>query len=170
MAGFVQKTTITEAIGSIKQWGSSTMPSGWLLCDGTAVSRSTYANLFANIGTTYGVGDGSTTFNVPDFRAASPVGAGTSIGYVENETVALGDKDDDRMQDHGHNVYQASGDDFLRYGDGGTVNGYTVPVGANNQGDAPIEARSLVGTLGGAPRVSNTTHGKRIGVNFIIKY
>src|SRR6185503_20590605 len=43
-------------------------PSGWLNCDGSAVSRTTYANLFAAIGTTFGAGDGSTTFNVPDLR------------------------------------------------------------------------------------------------------
>lgn len=48
-------------------------PSGWLYCDGTAVLRSTFARLFAHIGTSYGVGDGSTTFNVPDLRGRTPV-------------------------------------------------------------------------------------------------
>ena len=52
---------------SIPFFGSAA-PSGWLLCYGQAVSRTTYAGLFAVIGTTYGVGDGSTTFNVPDLR------------------------------------------------------------------------------------------------------
>lgn len=50
---------------------------GWLLCDGTAVSRTTYASLFAQIGTRYGAGDGSTTFNLPDLRGRSCIGAGT---------------------------------------------------------------------------------------------
>ena len=52
--------------GIVVPWGSASIPSGFLECNGQAVSRSTYAALFAVIGTTYGVGDGSTTFNVPD--------------------------------------------------------------------------------------------------------
>jgi len=58
-------------------YGSSDPPSGWLLCDGSAVSRTTYADLFAVLGTTWGVGDGSTTFNLPHTLGASPLGAGT---------------------------------------------------------------------------------------------
>lgn len=52
--------------GTIQGWGSATPPDGWLLCDGSAVSRTLYAELFAAIGTTYGAGDGSTTFNIPN--------------------------------------------------------------------------------------------------------
>jgi len=52
--------------GLIIPWSSTSVPSGFLECDGTAVSRSTYATLFAVVGTNYGVGDGSTTFNLPD--------------------------------------------------------------------------------------------------------
>lgn len=54
--------------GIVVPWGSASIPSGFLLCDGSAVSRSTYAALFAVISTTYGVGNGTTTFNVPDLR------------------------------------------------------------------------------------------------------
>lgn len=54
--------------GIIIPWGVASPPSGFLLCDGAAVSRTTYADLFAVVGTTYGVGDGSTTFNVPDLQ------------------------------------------------------------------------------------------------------
>jgi microcystin-dependent protein len=64
--------------GVIVAYGSSTAPTGWLSCDGSAVSRSTYANLFAIIGTTYGTGDGSTTFNLPDSRGRTYIGSGTS--------------------------------------------------------------------------------------------
>ena len=52
--------------GLIIPWGSASVPAGFLECDGTAVSRSTYAGLFAVVGTNYGIGDGSTTFNLPD--------------------------------------------------------------------------------------------------------
>ena len=54
--------------GIIIPWSSAAIPSGFLECNGQAVSRSTYANLFAVISTTYGIGDGTTTFNVPDLR------------------------------------------------------------------------------------------------------
>lgn len=52
--------------GAISAWSTATAPTGWLLCRGQAISRTTYAALFAVVGTTYGVGDGSTTFNIPD--------------------------------------------------------------------------------------------------------
>lgn len=54
--------------GAIVAYPAATAPTGWLLCDGSAVSRTTYATLFAIIGCAYGVGDASTTFNLPDFR------------------------------------------------------------------------------------------------------
>jgi microcystin-dependent protein len=63
--------------GTITMFGGSSAPSGWLLCDGTAVSRTTYASLFAVTSTTYGTGDGSTTFNLPDLRSRTAIGAGT---------------------------------------------------------------------------------------------
>jgi len=52
--------------GSVTAWTTSTAPTDWLLCDGSAVSRTTYSDLFAVVSTIFGVGDGSTTFNVPD--------------------------------------------------------------------------------------------------------
>lgn len=60
--------------GVIMVWGASSAPTNWLICDGSAVSRSTYASLFNAIGTTYGSGNGSTTFNLPDLRGRVAVG------------------------------------------------------------------------------------------------
>lgn len=54
--------------GIIASYGGDTAPSGWLICDGSEISRTTYADLFSAIGTKYGSGDGSTTFNLPDFK------------------------------------------------------------------------------------------------------
>jgi microcystin-dependent protein len=73
--------------GQVSLWAPSALPAGWLACDGAAVSRTTYADLFAAIGTTYGPGDGSTTFNVPDLRGNVPIGAGSSytLGSVGGE-------------------------------------------------------------------------------------
>lgn len=73
-------TTVANALaalvpaGTISQTARSTAPTGYLLCDGSAVSRTTYATLFAAIGTAYGTGDGSTTFNIPNFKGRVPVG------------------------------------------------------------------------------------------------
>lgn len=66
--------------GEIRMYGASSAPTGWLLCDGSAVSRSTYSVLFGIIGTNYGIGNGSTTFNVPDLRGRTPIGYGTGTG------------------------------------------------------------------------------------------
>jgi len=60
--------------GAMLAFGSVTPPSGWLLCDATAVSRTTYAALFAVVGTSFGIGDGTTTFNVPDMRGRVAAG------------------------------------------------------------------------------------------------
>lgn len=65
-------------IGVILPYGGSSAPTGFLLCDGSAVSRTTYSALFGIISTTFGAGDGSTTFNLPDMRSRVPVGAGTA--------------------------------------------------------------------------------------------
>lgn len=60
--------------GTIVEWTASSLPSGFLECNGSAVSRSTYSALFAIVGTTYGVGDGSSTFNLPNLSDNIPVG------------------------------------------------------------------------------------------------
>ena len=72
--------------GVITPFAGSTAPSGWLLCDGSAVSRTTYARLFQVIGTTYGAGNGSTTFNLPNLKGKIPVGYNSS----ETEFNSLG--------------------------------------------------------------------------------
>ena len=78
----LQDNAINAAdVGTVVGYAGSTIPAGWLDCDGSAVSRTTYADLFSAIGTTWGVGDGSTTFNLPDFmgRTLIGVGAGASL-------------------------------------------------------------------------------------------
>ena len=167
--------------GTIQMYAGSTAPTGWLVCNGDAISRSSYASLFEICSTTYGVGDGSTTFNVPDMRAAAPVGVGTSSGFTEDETVALGDKDNDQGQGHKHTINTGGAhvhSGILNpFGPGGV----TFPgFGSNWQ---PIDTHSAThthpssefsatlatDTTNGTPRTGSVTHGKRIGLNFIIK-
>jgi microcystin-dependent protein len=73
--------TLALPIGAIVMHGLASAPNaGWLYCDGSAVSRTTYGALFGVIGTTYGAGDGSTTFALPDLRSRTPLGAGAAAG------------------------------------------------------------------------------------------
>ena len=73
--------------GSIIAFGGAAAPdAGWLLCDGSNVSRSTYARLFAAISTAYGTGDGSSTFGLPDLRDRVLLGKGSNNGTVGTET------------------------------------------------------------------------------------
>lgn len=75
----------TELTGVVKEYGGTVAPTGYLLCDGSAVSRSTYAALFAVLGTAYGVGNGTTTFNIPDKRGR--VGVGYKSGDADFGTM-----------------------------------------------------------------------------------
>lgn len=93
--------------GAILLWTTDTAPTGFLLCSGQAVNRTTYATLFALIGTTYGVGDGSTTFNVPDLRGRFPLGqddmGGSSANRVtDTDADTLGGADGDELKDISH--------------------------------------------------------------------
>ena len=74
--GRLSGVDVAAPVGSIMPYAGATAPTGWLLADGSAVSRTTYAALYAVIGTTYGVGNGSTTFNVPNLKNSVPVGSG----------------------------------------------------------------------------------------------
>lgn len=81
--------------GMIIAFGANAAPTGWLVCDGTAVSRTTYSGLFSIVGTTWGAGDGSTTFNVPDLRGRMAVGKGTHIDVdtlADNDGIAVGSR------------------------------------------------------------------------------
>ena len=71
---------IAVPVGSLQLFAMSSVPTGWVRCDGQALSRTTYADLFASIGTTYGVGDNSTTFNVPNISGA---GTGSPLYYIK---------------------------------------------------------------------------------------
>ncbi len=79
--------------GEIKMWPGSTIPDGWLLCDGQAISRSAYATLFGILSTTAGAGDGTSTFNLPNYTDRVPVGASgskarNSQGGANSRTIA----------------------------------------------------------------------------------
>lgn len=92
--GTLQTTAAAAATvvpaGSVFDYAGSTAPSGFLLCFGQAVSRSTYSDLFTAIGTTFGSGDGSTTFNLPDLRGRVAAGKDDMGGSAANRITAAG--------------------------------------------------------------------------------
>ena len=75
--------------GAVQLYAGSTAPSGWLICNGQAVSRTTYAALFAVIGTTYGAGNGSTTFNIPNLVNKTVRGSNSLGKTGGSDTVTL---------------------------------------------------------------------------------
>lgn len=149
-------------VGTINAYGGTTAPEGWMLCQGQAVSRTEYADLFAVIGTNFGAGDESTTFNLPDMREATTKGAGTTSKSVEaHSAINVGDFVDDRTQSHTHTVSVADGFSYtqigqpLNWGVGGSTTLY-----ANNNTKTTSNQSGRKGT---------TTEVKAVGVNFIIK-
>jgi microcystin-dependent protein len=88
--------------GGVTAFAGTAIPTGWLNCDGSAVNRATYAALFTAIGTTWGAGDGSTTFNIPDLRGATIRGVGVSTLYTQNVTITLAQTINDTVQEHTH--------------------------------------------------------------------
>lgn len=95
-------------VGSVISFAGASAPTDWLLCDGATVSRTEYASLFSIIGTTYGVGNGSTTFNLPNLKGRTVVG----VDAAQTEFDALGETGGakthtltvDQMPSHQHNT------------------------------------------------------------------
>lgn len=79
-------TVSAAIIGEVRMSALAAEPSGWLFCDGSAISRTTYSDLFSAIGTTFGTGDGSTTFNLPNFKGRTPIGVGQGEETAEGDT------------------------------------------------------------------------------------
>jgi microcystin-dependent protein len=99
LAAAVQQLLVPA--GAVQAFAMNSAPSGWLAADGTAVSRSTYATLFAAISTTYGVGDGSTTFALPDLRGYFVRGSGTNSDGTAAGTFGVKQADDLKSHTHG---------------------------------------------------------------------
>ena len=154
----------TLPIGAITQFSGSVAPTNWLICNGQAISRTTYSELFSVIGTTYGEGDGSTTFNVPDFSSRVPQGIGEGVdenGVTKNTTLGqtYGEYEHkltiDEMPTHSHGLPNVFGN-FI----GGTLNQPTGTYQWHNQTTSTYNA-------GGDQ--SHSIMQPILGVNFIIK-
>ena len=150
---------INTPVGSISLFAGTTAPNGWLICDGSAVSRTTYANLFSVIGTTYGSGDGSTTFNIPNLKGKIPVGLDSSDTSFDTLGETGGEKTHtltiDEMPSHNHGLLGNSGA-------GGKAE--TVPYGSATTGTTIYAVQN---TGGGQPHNILQPY---IVMNYIISY
>lgn len=157
--------------GSIQMWPTVTAPTGYLLCTGTAVSRSTYSALFAVIGTTFGSGDGSTTFNLPNYTNRFPYGTTLAATGGSADAIVVSHTHTATVTDPGH-----SHTPNLANGGGGFGNDQANWV-TNSQGNTSRTGPALNSNTTGIS-VSNSTTGSSgtnanlppyLGINFIIK-
>ncbi len=150
--------------GSIIWHAASTPPTGYLKANGAAISRSTYATLFAVIGTTYGGGDGSSTFNVPDLRGQFARGWDDGRG-IDNGR-AFGSEQTDAMQGHRHNT-TLDGNYFKNDG--------ILGPGSNGWSDQPSGGQTKTGDpttdgSNGTPRTAAETRPRNIALLACIKF
>ena len=135
--------------GVVTQYAGAAAPAGWLLCQGQAVSRTDYADLFAVVGTTYGSGDGSTTFNLPNLKGRIPVG----LDAAQTEFDALGETGGQKTTRHAFisppintNNFQDGGTNYLTsvIGD---INSYLTGDGSSSTSRS-VAIRNVGGTIG----------------------
>ena len=179
--GLVQNISLIVPSGTVMPFSSSITPSGFIFCDGSAISRTVYASLFSAINTLYGVGDGSTTFNIPDCRGIFLRGVGTngvisaSNGSSYNGNLAAYVRD--QMQGHHHpdsghvhgpppgtSAYVINSSGYALIGGGGQ--GFSVNSGT---GYAAIGNPSTDGS-NGTPLTGAQTQPANLSVRYLIKY
>lgn len=181
-----QLTTAIAAVnsvitGAIQMWPIAAAPTGYLLCTGSAVSRTTYAALFAVIGTTFGSGDGSTTFNLPNYADRFPIGVGTiaaSIGATggskdaivvsHNHTATSSSSVSDPGHTHTttstYEIYNSDGSPSLTGGDGNSSG--SNAINASSTGIS-VSTSTTVASTGSSG--TNANLPPYLGINFIIK-
>ena len=171
-------------IGSISAFAMSTAPVGFLSCEGQAISRSTYSALYTKIGTTWGVGDGSTTFNIPDFRGMFLRGTGShgTLNMADGNDFAgpaIGSSENDQMQDWQLGADEdltGARDAFATAGardytpsntSASTRTAYLLDT--DDQG-ASNKLKAMDDGTSGTPRTGDETRPVNFGVKYCIRY
>jgi microcystin-dependent protein len=153
--------------GGLIMWSTATAPAGWLLCNGAAVSRTTYAALFAVVGTTFGAGDTTTTFNLPNYVNRMPIGVGSTAALAatggSNDAVVVSHTHTATSTDSGHAHNFTSTFDFR----GAGVGSLGTRGGAESTGTSYANITTTVATAGVSG--TNANLPPYLGINFIIK-
>ena len=148
--------------GFIGAYGGTAAPEGWLLCNGQAVSRTTYARLFAAVGVTYGSGNGSTTFNVPDIRGRVVVGSDANLPGAkageERHTILAAE-----MPKHTHPVVYSSDQNVVGLNNGDSDTSYKLQW---TKGASPV-ANMFAAEVGGYQPHNNVQPS--LYLNYVIK-
>jgi microcystin-dependent protein len=162
----VQENALPFLVGQVCFFGMTTAPAGFLKANGALVSRTTYSDLFDAIGTTYGAGDGSTTFALPDLRGEFP--RGWDDGRAVDTGRTFGTAQADAFQGHGHTIdainstSSASGSITGRINrDGGTADNVLTNFGASDP--------RVLGSFN-TPRISAETRPRNVALLACIKF
>jgi microcystin-dependent protein len=178
----VTSSSFSGPVGEIIATGSVTPPQGFLYCNGSAVSRTAYADLFSVIGTTYGVGDGSTTFNLPNASGLVLRGTGSqSISGRSKSGPSLGSTQEDQIQGHYHSINDPTHghQNYYSGGAGGGTSHFVKQASSSS----PTESGRIIGTTtgvtvtdpssdgtNGTPRTGTETRVSALGVAYHIRY
>ena len=158
ITGSINVTDINSPIfvGMVAHFARSTAPTGWLKCNGAAISRTAYSSLFNAISTTFGTGDGSTTFNVPDLRGEFLRGWDDGRGIDSGRT--FGGFQNHEFYSHAHNVSDPNHTHGGQFGSmvQNNAGGANVSQGGGSYG---------YGNTGGAIRSDNSQGGTGISIN-----
>lgn len=162
--------------GVIMDYAGATAPAQWLLCDGSAVSRTTYADLYAAIGVTFGVGDNSTTFNLPDKRGRVSVGAGTGTSLTARILAAIFGAETHTLTgaesgEKGHNHTQDVHAHLLPTHTTGSRNGFSIDAASNGNSSTSFDTTATNQAVG-ASSAANAHNNLQpsIVLTAIIKY
>lgn len=160
---------VTTLTGTIQMWPTASAPTGYLLCNGAAVSRSTYSALYGVIGTTFGTGDGSTTFNLPNYADKMPIGAGTiatAVGITGGsaDAIVVSHTHTATVNDPSHNHTIPMQNGYVTYGGGPVIGGSGVNYYSNQSYTGITVTNSTAGSSG-----TNANLPPYLGINFIIK-
>lgn len=161
-----------ETSGVVKMYAGSTAPAGYLECNGAAISRTTYAALFSAVGTAFGAGDGSTTFNIPDFRGYSPRGWDHGRGVDAGRSLGSSQADQNLSHTHTASVTDLGHAHAVNHSQGNVnANGTYIAgidVNVSSTGTATTSATTGIS-------VTNSSSGgtevrvKNVAIMFIIK-
>jgi microcystin-dependent protein len=133
-----EPTSIVAPAGAVQAFARNTAPAGWLKANGAAISRTTYARLFEAIGTDFGFGDGSTTFNVPDFRGEFMRGWDDGRGVDAGRSWSTAQADEFKSHVHGYGSMQINeGSGGIQAVGGGSPNNFALTAASGGSETRP---------------------------------
>lgn len=153
---------INMPVGAVTAFMGTAAPAGWLICDGSTFNENEYPSLREVLGSNV----------LPDLRECVLVGAGQNTTYniAAHDKYAVGQFKDDQLQGHDHYLYSSGPNKYATFWNNGGVNDNRYQLQFNNQNPANVYTKGYrADDVNGTPRIGTTTHGKQVGVNYIIK-